>query len=187
MPDFEDGMRVRVTQPAELYNDFEATKPEGELPEGTLATITVGQPYRGKVAIMTSDGVSACVPHYCLEPVDAPPSEVTSGAFLQPVRSPESLRADDIHLLLNKLVSPYLETRQNAAVALAHAYGTGLLVSFDDVRKAIVAGAVSFGPVAEALLAHSRRETIDSLLEHLKSAAVEVRAQALAEWKRLDK
>jgi hypothetical protein len=187
MPVFENGTRIRVIKPAEYYSYDEATRPEGKLAEGTEGTIKVGAPFRGRVSIVTTDGLFAWVPHHCLEPVDVPASEVARDYFLQPVQSPENLRADDVHLLLDRLVSPYAEVRQNAAVALAHAYSGGLLTSFEPVRQAIVAGTVSFGPVAEVLLAQARRETIDSLLEHLKGAAAEVHDQALAEWKRLEK
>jgi hypothetical protein len=75
MPLFEDGTRVRVTKPAELYAYDEATRPEGILAEGTEGTITTGEPFRGRVCIMTTGGISAWVPHYCLERVDAPLSD----------------------------------------------------------------------------------------------------------------
>ncbi len=185
---FENGARIRVTQSADFYSYDEATKPDGKLVEGTEGTITTGQPFRGRVCIMTVHGLSAWVPHYCLEQVDMPLSEVASSElFLQPIQSPENLRADDVHLLQSRLQLPYADERQKAAVALADAYGRGLLTSFDAVREAIMTGTVSFGPVAEVLLAQSQREVIDSLLDHLDSAPAKVRVQALAEWSKLEK
>lgn len=183
----EDGMRIRVTKPADFYSYDEATQPEGKLAEGTEGTVTTGEPFRGRVCIMTTDGISAWVSHHCLEQVDDLPSEAVGDVFLQPVQSPESLRTDDVHLLLNKLISPYAEVRQNAAVALTHAYSNGLLASFDAVQQAILREVVSFTPVAEVLLAQSQREMVNSLLVDLESTPAEVRDQALTDWEQLRK